>query len=134
MKEVRKELRIVRIIIRSTITVASILLVVFFVRNYRVRVPAPLPNVPVSAMWIGGSDGGSWFELLRTPTPTSFKMRIYHDYTGEIVADTVFILNRDCQLDDLDSTTLMGYIEGYDGERIMLKGVGGERGCYLSME
>jgi hypothetical protein len=94
--------------------------------------PARLPNIPKNATWIGGSDGGSWLEIINTINDTAFNIRIYNDENGRLDIDTIFSLTPDCSVKKVDSTSLLNAIDGFDGEEIILsiKGNGGKK-CAL---
>ena len=47
-------------------------------------------------------------------------IKIYNEGNGELEMDTTFILNPDCSFKEIDSTTLVKSINGYDGEKIGL--------------
>lgn len=77
-------------------------------------------NVSINAQWFGGVDGGKWYWITKVISDRSFKIRIYHDFTGEVVMDTVFILNPECSTKTIDSNTLLKNISDFDGEKIYL--------------
>ena len=41
-------------------------------------------NVPISAVWKGGCDGGNWVELVDIKTDT-IRFRIYRDWNGDLI-------------------------------------------------
>ena len=47
-------------------------------------------NVPVSAVWQGGCDGGNWMELVDIKDDT-IRLRIYRDWNGELILDADFV-------------------------------------------
>ncbi|WP_068689381.1 hypothetical protein [Culturomica massiliensis] len=47
-------------------------------------------NVPISAVWKGGCDGGNWVELVDIKTDT-IRFRIYRDWNGDLILDADFV-------------------------------------------
>lgn len=91
----------------------------------------PGENMSNKAIWIGGIDGGNWYLIDSVLSPTSFKIKIFNDNTYEIESDTVFELNADCYLKEIDSLTLLRNINGFDGERIFLAIPDRSKRCFL---
>lgn len=82
--------------------------------------PKRLPNIPKQAEWVGGVDGGNWYQIIKVISKNTFNIKIYNEKTGEIEIDAVFILNPDCPFKEIDSTLLIRSINGYDGEKIIV--------------
>jgi len=77
-------------------------------------------NVPDSAQWVGGVDGGNWYRIKKVLSANTFEINVYNESSGELEIDTTFILNTDCTFKSIDSITLAKSINGYDGEKILL--------------
>ena len=106
---------------------------IFLIFNNKpnVTVPSRLSNIPAHAIWAGGSDGGIWYQIIDVLSTNSFKIKLYNDMTGELEVDTIFILNADCPIQELDSSKLLKSIDGYDGEKIILNFPDTGRLCFL---
>ena len=46
-------------------------------------------NVPITAVWKGDCDGGSWIELV-VIKKDKYRFRIYRDWNGELILDADF--------------------------------------------
>lgn len=92
----------------------------FYCRETKIKAPDRLPSIPEKAVWSGGVDGGNWFELSRVLSKNTFKIKIYNDFSGGLIADNIFVLNPDCTVTEVDSITLIKSFDFYDGERILL--------------
>jgi len=109
-----------------TILAALILLLVTFIvyflsqNHTNVIPPKRLANIPQQAEWVGGVDGGIWYQVTKIISRKTFKIKIYNDVNGELEIDTTFILNPDCAFREIDSGMLIKSINGYDGESIIL--------------
>ena len=104
----------------------------FFTASSEVIVPDRLSNIPEQAKWVGGTDGGNWYEVVDEISTNSFKIRIYNDHNGEILADTIFNVNADCTAQQqFNSETLMSAIMGYNGYDILLDVPKEGTKCYL---
>lgn len=71
-------------------------------------------NVPVSAVWKGGCDGGSWVELVDIKADT-IRFRIYRDWNGNLILDADFVY-KNCNNLRLTKANWSEYIVGFDGE------------------
>ncbi len=47
-------------------------------------------NVPKSAFWQGGLDGGAWYQCSNTKKDLQYYCTIYNDFTGEIIIQDNF--------------------------------------------
>ncbi|HMF73815.1 MAG TPA: hypothetical protein VK616_20180, partial [Flavitalea sp.] len=82
--------------------------------------PKRPPIVPSEAEWVGGVDGGSWYQIIKVVSSNTFRIKIYNENSGDLEIDTAFVLNPTCSLKEIDSMTLVKSINGYDGEKILL--------------
>ena len=73
-------------------------------------------NVPSSAEWKGGPDGGYWIEF-KNKTNDTVHFKIYNDYTGELLTNSDFIIedHRNLKISDSD---WKDFIKFYDGKDI----------------
>ncbi|TDO28692.1 hypothetical protein [Sediminibacterium goheungense] len=88
-------------------------------------------NVNRNARWIGGKDGGYWFEIVSSVSDSSFRIKIYNDPNGDLETDEIFYISSTCIVKQIDSTNLLLLINGYDGKRIIIESEGDARNCYL---
>lgn len=107
-------------IIALSIVLITILFMVNYFTNPVTKPPKRLPNIPKQAEWVGGVDGGNWYQIIKVISKNTFNIKIYNEKTGEIEIDAVFILNPDCPFKEIDSTLLIRSINGYDGEKIIV--------------
>jgi hypothetical protein len=75
-------------------------------------------NVPLSAIWIGGCDGGHWIELVSMQNDTC-RFRIYRDWNGDLELDADFIYEN-CNV-QLTKANWNEYITHFDGTKIYTK-------------
>jgi hypothetical protein len=73
-------------------------------------------NVPVSAVWIGGRDGGNWVEFVDIRADT-IRFRIYYDRMGDLIFDANFIYEN-CSDFQLTQANWSEYIVGFDGNNL----------------
>jgi hypothetical protein len=66
---------------------------IFFYFDWAFNQPCPEPvkpaNVPLSAVWIGGCDGGNWIELVSIKD-NKIRFKIYRDWNGDLILDSDF--------------------------------------------
>lgn len=76
-------------------------------------------EVPESAIWVGGADGGGFIECKpHDKYPYIYLCEIYNDSTGEIEASSAFAVAEPEESEvDLSNTDL---ISGWDGDSILL--------------
>jgi hypothetical protein len=59
--------------------------------------PERLTNIPETAIWKGGADGGYWYDIVNIDNvKKSYRFRIYDDYEGSLVLDADFRKNTSC--------------------------------------
>ncbi len=56
------------------------------------NVPNHPAGVPLSAVWFGGPDGGTFFDLVEIKNDSIYRFKIYGDYTGDLMMDADFKL------------------------------------------
>jgi hypothetical protein len=98
-------------------------------KNYA---PKRLSTIPKSATWFGGPDGGSWILLKKIMPGKVFEINIYNEDTGLQESNTDFKLSPNCNLEELDSVTILKNIEAYDGKDIILKINADGKHCFLT--
>ncbi len=87
-----------------------------------------LDNVPDSAIWAGGVDGGNWFYCQEYDEAYKYKCTVYNDYNGAILAVGDFLFRkkqwskekRDVIYFDVESRQEIEY-SFFDGTTIFLK-------------
>lgn len=76
-------------------------------------------NVPVSAVWKGGCDGGNWVELVDVEADT-IRLRIYRDWNGDLILDADFV-SENCINLQLTKENWNEFISYFDGKKIYIK-------------
>lgn len=76
-------------------------------------------NVPVSAVWKGGCDGGNWVELVDVKADT-IRLRIYRDWNGDLILDADFV-SENCNNLQLTKENWNEFISYFDGKKIYSK-------------
>lgn len=127
-------MKVKTIIILSTALIILLLAAYFYLGKPAVKPPQRLKNVPEQAHWVGGADGGGWYQITKVISKNMFKIKIYNDYTGESEIDTTFILNPDCSLKEIDSATLVKSFNFFDGQKIELRLPKKGKRCSLLIE
>lgn len=71
-------------------------------------------NVPYSAIWKGGCDGGNWIELVSVEKER-IRFRIYRDWNGDLILDADFKYQNcnDFRLDESNWDMHIAYFENY---------------------
>ncbi len=95
----------------TIVTIISIYIVCLFNKPYN-KTERP-SNVPEQAILIGGCEGGNWFELVDIKEDT-IRLRIYHDFNGELMFDADFI-SENCKDVCLTDANWSMYISHFDG-------------------
>lgn len=123
------------IIILVIISVGLITIYYFFAdRTSNARSPKRPLNIPEHAEWIGGTDGGDWYEIVKVTSSNSFRIKIYGENSGELEMDAIFRLNTSCIFKQLDSISVVKNINAFDGQKILLTLPGAEEACFLEPE
>ena len=93
-------------------------LTVFFVLlGCKPHAPARPAGVPVSAVWVGGADGGAFIDCARSLHGEPNRCNVYNDGTGAVEMDGLFVVRgqaRGARADELQ-------YDSADGTRIYLK-------------
>lgn len=97
-------------------------------QNYK---PKKIKNIPEKAFWVGGSDGGNWYLVDSIVNEKNkAQIRVYNDNNGSLIISKWFKLI--CQpSNQLLIENLKRQINAFDGERILLIPVNGEKSCWL---
>lgn len=82
--------------------------------------PSKPDNVPASAIWKGGCDGGSWIDIKKTEAANNFYIDVYNEYNGELNVGGIFELEENCSGQQYDIEKLRNSITAFDGEKIIL--------------
>lgn len=120
-----------KIIISFAVLIIFLLTVYFYLNKTVTKPPERLANVPEQAEWVGGADGGSWYQIAKVVSKNTFRVKVYNESNGELGIDTTFILNPDCSFKEIDSALLVKSINGYDGEKILLTLPEKGKRCFL---
>ncbi len=60
--------------------------------NQEVKAPEKHQNIPESAFWQGGIDGGFWYDCNPTEQNYRYHCIVYNDSTGDVIIDDLFDL------------------------------------------
>ena len=100
---------------------AIIACIILFVVWLFIR-PCPEPkkpeNVPVSAVWIGGRDGGNWIELVYIKYD-AIRLRFYNDWDGHLILDAKFVPEKHEDFPPLTVANWNKYVIGYNGIELL---------------
>lgn len=84
------------------------------------EVPDRVGEIPGTARWIGGCDGGHWFNIEEIQAENNrYRIAVYFDYNGELYVNEYFQLK--CKKRYNTSKELLDDILYYEGE-IRMKG------------
>lgn len=94
-------------------------------------IPERVGQVPKTARWIGGCDGGHWFDIIEVlPGRNRYRIAIYFDYNGELYTDEYFEVGKKCSMrcdaKYNDAFKILDDILFYSGYTIELRST-----CYL---
>jgi hypothetical protein len=64
--------------------------------NMECEEPQRVGQVPASALWIGGCDGGYWIDFVGQKDDRC-RFRFYHDWSGDLLMDADFVREGDDQ-------------------------------------
>lgn len=105
-------------IILAVVVVSAVL---YFSVSINTNTGCPPPekpnNVPKSAVWAGGCDGGNWIELVSIEKE-KIRFRIYRDWNGDLILDADFEY-KDCNEFRLSESNWSEYVS-YFGNAIEL--------------
>lgn len=93
--------------------------------------PARVNGIPEQAFWVGGVDGGNWFLVDKVHDHRNNALiKVYNDNDGSLIVSKRFMLI--CSADNqILIEDLQKQINGFDGEKILLKSPIGKMGCWL---
>lgn len=89
-------------------------------------------NIPEHAVWYGGIDGGVWITVSEYDSINTFAIKVYNENDGSLWNSGLYRLNKECSKEKLGYEEIRKQIEGYDGERILLRKI--NNGKYCSLE
>lgn len=103
------------------LAVVVVSVVLYFSVSINTNTGCPPPekpkNVPESAAWAGGCDGGNWIELVSIEEK-ELRFRIYRDWNGDLILDADFEY-KDCNEFRLSKSNWKEYV-AYFGNSIEL--------------
>lgn len=121
--------RILYLFIGLIILIVSIMLFAIWLFNKPCNEFEKPANVPVSAIWKGGCDGGNWVELVDIRVDT-IRFRIYNQSIGDLMLDADFV-PANCDDLQLTKTNWNKYISFFDGTILYTKFVSNDHYCRL---
>lgn len=94
--------------------------------------PKGIKGIPETAFWVGGQDGGQWYEIKSIDRETlAADIVIYNDNTGVMEMSGQFKL-KCISANQFNLDNLKNEINGFDGQRIILKTTDKEyKNCFL---
>ena len=115
-----------------TVLIFSIIFFSCLVYKSKISTPAKPKGVPKKAFWIGGADGGNWYlvEYVHPHKNNAF-IKIYNDNNGNLIASKRFILICNLSESSTHIDNLQDQIMAFDGEKIYLRPLPGQKSCYL---
>jgi hypothetical protein len=95
------------------------------------KAPARVNGVPEQAFWVGGVGGGNWFLVDKVHDhKNNAVIKVYNDNDGSLIVSKHFMLI--CPTDNqMLIEDLQKQINGFDGEKVLLKSPNGKKGCWL---
>lgn len=109
--------------------VIIITLVIFNIMKKPCLPPERVNKVPSSAFWIGGCDGGLWYELVYQKD-SIFNFRIYNDFDGRIITEGDFIISNNCYK-QIIGAKIQDLISHSTNDKIYLLVKNNDKYCYL---
>jgi hypothetical protein len=112
-----------------------LVLSIFFIsctsNSVKLREPIRKEGIPKTAFWVGGVDGGNWFDVKSIHSHRNNAIiAVYNDQDGSLIVSKRFIVvcraDKPIWIDDLKNQ-----ITGFDGEKIYLQSVDGGRRCWM---
>lgn len=97
------------------VSAAAAALIVAAVGCRHSKQPERPAKVPVSAVWAGGPDGGSWIECSHDDAGENYACTVYSDSTGDIEAKGRYSFHG-----SRSSPPALLRFSGFDGETILL--------------
>ena len=92
------------------------------------EIPEKIGKVPSSAKWIGGCDGGHWYDIVdMNSVEKKYRIGIYYDYNGELIVEKEFYQGDSCLTHYSDEKQLYSVILDYDFFSIHIK----DSDCHL---
>ena len=113
------KIKLLYILAGIIIVIASVILFIVWLFNRPCGEWEKPANVPVSAVWKGGCDGGVWMELVDIKADT-IRFRIYRDWNGILELDADFVFEN-CKDLKLTKANWIEFISDFDGIKIYSK-------------
>lgn len=88
----------------------------FYLCNNMIKIPEKPNNVPELSFWLGGPDGGVWYNV-ESVSDNNVHITVYWEGTGEVAHDTIV----DCSNIPCPPFEIINHIGWFDGESIRFK-------------
>ena len=105
-------------------------IIVMSCNSSKMQIPKRPLNVPITAMWAGGVDGGHWFDCMPDSSdPFTYICSIYNENTGSTISKGKYLL-RSLHWDTVNKKNIYLKVSeqlkdlkynSYDGEKINLQ-------------
>jgi hypothetical protein len=123
-----KKILFLLIVILSLLLLGGLAIYIVFSLPIKITVPEEPSNVPESANWYGGPDGGVWIDINQyNDKDNFFYSTMYFDSTGEIWSKGLFKYD---YKDNITLDELKEKINGYYGGDIIILNEIGSDGKY----
>ena len=93
------------------------LFIIFISCNTEIKQPERPKNVPKTAIWEGGTDGGTWIQCDSTNTDNIFYCKIFNDFDGTLLSEGKYKLDGISQPVD----SIRKYLGVFTGSKIILR-------------
>ena len=95
-----------------------IIIIVAIFYNKPLSPPERIGDIPINAFWVGGSDGGLWYEFF-TNNDSIYHFRIYNDFSGLKTFEGDYKVSGQCK-DEIKNANLKDIISHSTNDRIYL--------------
>lgn len=136
-KKIHPMSRTIKILAGFIVGVGIVLLLVFAYVSYSwdsnnkpciPEIPEKFGQIPPSARWIGGCDGGFWYHILDVDAvQKKYRIGIYYDHNGKLIVEDNFYISDDCGKIYQNKDDLYMAIIDYDFSIILTQ----NQSCYL---
>jgi hypothetical protein len=96
------------------------------------NVPPRKEGIPTDAFWVGGVDGGNWYQVVSVHNhKNNAFIKVFNDATGDLIVERRFFVVCIGATNPIWIEDLKNQITGFDGEKIYLQHPQGRDSCWL---
>jgi hypothetical protein len=127
-----KKLVIIPLIIFSAFigTIVVLIFIVITLLKIPCDPPERLASIPISTEWIGGCDGGIWYELVNYSKDV-YRIRCYDDNNGRIMHDSDYKADSSCNALINKSGNILNLISSMGENKLYISVKNNGKYCYL---